>query len=346
MIIPQQNHILVGLGGTGGKVLKAFKKRLFQEFTPEERAKLPIGFLYVDTTDEMRHSGDKSWYVRGENAQFNANEFLFIKGISLEEILASPSSYPGLEDVVGDPGVMKDSIGKLGVAAGQMRRAGRILFGANVSTYQAAIKNVYYRVRKDKRTSGTCIYIFGGLAGGTGSGSIVDVVAQTRMMPAFKEGYHTQPGGGAIGTNIVAYAMTPEINPTAGWAMGPRYHANGYAALKELNALLCGAWRPYDVTGMSPTGRLEFKGVESIADGLMIYSNENENGVTFDSHDELPQAMADFAYTKIFCECGDGYFNRRMSYEYEDVPELAEMYENAKNGAIIPYRKRLWDLSV
>ena len=95
MNIPQQNHILVGLGGTGGKVLKAFKKRLFQEFTPEERAKLPIGFLYVDTTDEMMHPGDKSWYVLGENAQFNANEFLFIKGIQLEQVFASPSSYPG-----------------------------------------------------------------------------------------------------------------------------------------------------------------------------------------------------------------------------------------------------------
>ena len=26
------NHILVGLGGTGGKILKAFKMRMFEEF--------------------------------------------------------------------------------------------------------------------------------------------------------------------------------------------------------------------------------------------------------------------------------------------------------------------------
>ena len=45
------NYILVGLGGTGGKVLKAFKKRMFQEFSAEERAKIPVGFVYVDTTD-------------------------------------------------------------------------------------------------------------------------------------------------------------------------------------------------------------------------------------------------------------------------------------------------------
>ena len=339
MNVPQQNHILVGLGGTGGKVLKAFKKRLYQEFSEEERSKLPIGFLYVDTTDEMMHPEDKSWEVRGESARFKANEFLFIKGISLDEIFASPSSYPDLKGVVGDPDVMKDSIGTLGVAAGQMRRAGRILFGANVNMYRTALENVYNKVMKISNAQSSCIYIFGGLAGGTGSGSIVDVVAQTRMIPAFQEGYQTIGYGKSTGTNIVAYAMIPEITPEEGFDLG-KYHANGYAALKELNALLCRAWKPYDLTGKSPTGRLEFDGNMPIADGLMIYSNENENGVIFDSYDELPQAVADFAYSKIFWECGDCYFNRRMSCEYEDVLELAEMYENAESGAIIPYRTK------
>ena len=338
MNIPQQNHILVGLGGTGGKVLKAFKKRLFQEFTPEERAKLPIGFLYVDTTDEMMHPGDKSWYVRGENAQFNENEYLFIKGISLDEIFASPSSYPGLKGVVGDPEVMQKSIGTLGVAAGQMRRAGRILFGANVSMYLASLGNVYEKVSKISKASSTCIYIFGGLAGGTGSGSIVDVVAQTRMFPSFKEEYQSK-GGKATGTNIVAYVMVPEINPPAGWAMGPRYHANGYAALKELNALLCKAWKPYDLTGMSPTGRLEFDGVRRISDGLMVYSNENEKGMRLDSHHELPQVVADFAYNKVFLEFNEFTTAELIrSANFENIDEPNEMYEKAKPGNLIPFR--------
>ena len=338
MNIPQQNHILVGLGGTGGKVLKAFKKRLFQEFTPEERAKLPIGFLYVDTTDEMMHPGDKSWYVRGENAQFNENEYLFIKGISLDEIFASPSSYPGLKGVVGDPEVMQKSIGTLGVAAGQMRRAGRILFGANVSMYLASLGNVYEKVSKISKASSTCIYIFGGLDGGTGSGSIVDVVAQTRMFPSFKEEYQSK-GGKATGTNIVAYVMVPEINPPAGWAMGPRYHANGYAALKELNALLCKAWKPYDLTGMSPTGRLEFDGVRRISDGLMVYSNENEKGMRLDSHHELPQVVADFAYNKVFLEFNEFTTAELIrSANFENIDEPNEMYEKAKPGNLIPFR--------
>ena len=37
------NHILVGLGGTGGKILRAFKMRMFEEFpTNEERDKISV----------------------------------------------------------------------------------------------------------------------------------------------------------------------------------------------------------------------------------------------------------------------------------------------------------------
>ena len=287
------------------------------------------------------HPDDKSWYVHGENAQFNTNEFLFIKGIQLEQIFAAPAAYPGLKGVVGDPEVMQKSIGTLGVAAGQMRRAGRILFGANVSMYHAAIGNVYERISKISKASSTCIYIFGGLAGGTGSGSIVDVVAQTRMFPSFKEEYKSIGDGQATGTNIVAYAMIPEINPPAGCAMGAKYHANGYAALKELNGLLCRAWKPYDLTGMSPTGRLEFDGVKSIADGLMVYTNENEKGIRLESHHELPQVVADFAYSKVFLEFNEFTTGDLIrSANFENITEPNEVYEKTKNGAIIPYRTK------
>lgn len=32
----KENHILIGLGGTGGKVLKAFRKRLYQVSCPRK----------------------------------------------------------------------------------------------------------------------------------------------------------------------------------------------------------------------------------------------------------------------------------------------------------------------
>ena len=324
------NFILVGLGGTGGKVLKAFKKRMFQEFTAEEREKIPVGFVYVDTTDEMMRPGDKSWSVLGEDAQFKNNEFVFIKGVDLDQIFANPSGFPGLKGVIGDPEVMQKTIGSLGAAAGQKRRAGRILFGANVSKYRQALNAQFDRCKKISGNDKTSVFIFSGLAGGTGSGSIVDVVAQTRKMDQFMND----------GTNIVVFPMLPEVTPPQGCDAG-RYHANGYAALQELNALLVGAYKPYDLTGLSPTGRVEFSGVKHIANGLMVYSDVNENGYSVDPHKELPLVVADFAYSRVFMESNDNTEEYERSFSFENIDDWRnEYWEKAKPGEIIPYRTK------
>ena len=135
----KQNHILIGLGGTGGKVLKAFRKRLYQEFTAEKRAELPIGFLYVDSSIEMMKPDDKTWQVLGENAQFSENEFVNVKGIDLNAVLTNPSSFPGLKGIIGDAEVMRKTLGEVGAAAAQKRRAGRILFGSNIEARKCCL---------------------------------------------------------------------------------------------------------------------------------------------------------------------------------------------------------------
>lgn len=324
------NFILVGLGGTGGKVLKAFKKRMFQEFSADIREKIPVGFVYVDTTDEMMRPGDKTWYVLGEDAQFKNNEFVFIKGVDLDQIFSNPSGFPGLKGVIGDPEVMQKTIGNLGAAAGQKRRAGRILFGANVAKYRQAVNAQFDKCKKISDTDKTTILIFSGLAGGTGSGSIVDVVAQTRKIDQFMND----------STSIVVFPMIPEITPPPGCDAG-RYHANGYAALQELNALLVGSYKPFDLTGLSPTGRVEFGGLKRIANGLMVYSDVNENGYTVDPHKELPQIVSDFAFARVFMEANDNTEEYDRSFSFENIDDWRnEYWEKAKNGEIIPYRTK------
>jgi Tubulin like len=67
-----------------------------------------------------------------------------------------------------------------------------------------------------------------GLAGGTGSGTVVDVVSQLRDLYPH-EGYR-----------IIIYAFLPEEYPHPPNKAKENYHANGYAALTELNALAAG----------------------------------------------------------------------------------------------------------
>ena len=48
------NHILIGLGGTGGRILRAFKMRMFEEFPDAEtRDSQSVALLYVDSTDDL-----------------------------------------------------------------------------------------------------------------------------------------------------------------------------------------------------------------------------------------------------------------------------------------------------
>ena len=84
----KSNHILVGLGGTGGKILKAFKMRMFEEFpNASDRDKQPVALLYVDSTDEMMGIGRPDFRVMGLDASFTNNEFLYIKDVDVVKIL-------------------------------------------------------------------------------------------------------------------------------------------------------------------------------------------------------------------------------------------------------------------
>ena len=288
------NHILIGLGGTGGKVLKAFRKRIWEDFPKvEERRNLSIGFVYVDSTDEMMRPGDPSWRVFGQNAQFEESEFVNIKTTDLGQILDHPDSYPGLKHIVKNGEMMKQTLGEVGDAAGQKRRAGRILFASNISKYLSAVKSQYDKVTSISKNKGRCcIHIFTGLAGGTGSGSIIDAVAQLRADASF------------CGNNnsITVYAMVPELDIPKGCQAG-RYHQNGYAALCELSALNTGNYLPCDVR----TGA-EHVAIDTIPlkqFGLMVYSNVNENGTSVESFKELPKLLADTVYHTIFMKFKD-----------------------------------------
>ena len=157
-IFSKGNHILVGLGGTGGKILKAFKMRMFEEFpTQEERDKLPVSLLYVDSTDEMMPKDGKArpdFRVMGQDASFTQNEFLNIKAVDVEHILNHINNYPAIRGIVDNVESVRSAIGALGQAAGQKRRAGRLLFAANAVGFVNSIRDAYARC--EQRSGDRC----------------------------------------------------------------------------------------------------------------------------------------------------------------------------------------------
>jgi hypothetical protein len=317
------NHILVGLGGTGGKILRAFKMRMFEEFpTQEERKKLPVALLYVDSTEEMMPQDGKArpdFRVMGQDASFTRNEFLNIKAVDVEHILDHIGNYPSVKGIVNNVTAVKSAIGSLGQAAGQKRRAGRLLFAANAVGYVNSLRDAYARCEKiSGDASNTNIHIFAGLCGGTGSGSIIDVIVQSRK--AFPD------------AKISVYAMIPEMNlPKSDMDQG-RYYQNGYAAMNELNALQAGRWFPQDVTG-GGEARYYNDRVKGVADGLTIYSNVNENGLTINSLQELPKIVSDYIFARIFFINEEDQINSDIirAYNFENMDDFALEYDEIAN---------------
>ena len=318
------NHILVGLGGTGGKILKAFKMRMFEEF-PEakDRDQQPVALLYVDSTDEMMGIGRPDFRVMGLDASFTNNEFLYIKDVDVVKILDNIDNYPSVKGIVNNVSAVKTAIGSLGQAAGQKRRAGRLLFAANAIAYVNALKNAYGRCDAiSHNAEKTNIHIFAGLCGGTGSGAIIDAIVQTRK--TFPE---------AI---ISVYAMIPEMNlPKANMDQG-RYYQNGYAALNELNALQSGRFTPHDVTGAGKEAKLFTDKVKGVADGLTLYSNVNENGLTVNSLSELPKIVSDYVYARVFLINSNDEVNADVirAYTFENMDDFALEYDETKNAGV------------
>ena len=129
------SHILVGIGGTGGKILKAFRQRLWTEYDESQRNKLPIGFIYVDTDAAMINPSDISYQTIHGNCCFTPSEFVDIKTNSnIDAIFNNPKGFTRLMGVLGNVSETQTATCPVGAAADQKRRAGRLLFGANIDS--------------------------------------------------------------------------------------------------------------------------------------------------------------------------------------------------------------------
>ena len=278
-----QNHLIIGLGGTGGKIIRAFKKMIFQEFRTEKPDKANIEYLYVDSSREMMADDDPSWKILGKTVQVGKHQQLLIQGANLSAQLENINNFPGIKNWIGSKEQWQDILNSIvgEMLGGQKRRLGRFLFAGKVKEFGQQVQNLARELQQKGLTAVT-FHICCGLAGGTGSGSLIDVISQIREMYADSKTYR-----------IIVYALIPDTHPKPNWDTG-NYHANGYSALLELNALSVGAWEPHDVRGTKDRLRLQ-----DPFNGCYLFYNENENGLSVDVSKDVPSIVADFLYQKL-----------------------------------------------
>ena len=299
------NHIIIGLGGRGGDTLKAFRRILFKNSMtatdPREKVNsYPIQYLYLDSSSKDLHEGwDKELgidYGIEDWARINTRE-----GIELDDIKNNLSRYPTINNWIGDKSAWQERSVNTEVGSGQLRKLGRVYFAASVfnngdNSFVKKLKLAHDKVTSISRSSeATNYHIIVGLSGGTGSGTIVDVVAQISKF--IKEGTY-------IKDNILVYAILPERNPYEGKDKLHFYHANAYAALKEINAIGLDKdeaanplyYRPIDVMNSNLDGNNR---INAKFTSCFLFSNENENSSIIDYDFGLPNMVGDFLFHRI-----------------------------------------------
>lgn len=303
-----RNHIVIGLGGTGGKVLRELRKDIFRRHGGAAVPGIRMQYLYVDSSRaDLDNTTD--WKVLGRSVQLPTNSRLSIEVPDMLSIIDNAVAYPGIAPWLGPRDLWQEYLSALQglkAAGGQRRRLGRVLFAHSIGAFNGAIASHYNEVvvggnQGEAGNSGVTFHVVCGLAGGTGSGSVVDAVTQI--------GHFISSRKRTSVDRIVVYCYLPETDPPGSRAE-KYYFANGYAALLELNALSAGRYLPHNLAGNRPFAVGEFMPFN----GCYVFSNETESGTNYHA-DDVPALLAGFLYQKIIAVGDSGAWNALVRAE-------------------------------
>lgn len=329
------NHLIIGLGGTGGSILRELRRRSFEHFgTNDPKGDTRVEYIYVDSSEEDLKSHE-GWNYLGEPVHLSNHQKVNIHGMG-GKVLNQLESYPVMRAFISDEDkelFHDDQVSMIidtGIG-GQRRRFGRMLVANNVMTdpqngFAAILKDrIISMTNNAAGSSNITFHICAGLAGGTGSGTIVDTIAQLHKIIG--------PMGKAF--DVFLYLYVPEIIVPAKHDAG-YYHANGYAALREINAIALGYYHPTDIGGEIDhlTGK-----IRRLINGqnanpfkqVYLFSDRNEENYVLPKEGKLPAAVADFLFQRIIASEATNGSRLTRVINCENNPGAAEQDETNTN---------------
>ena len=321
------NHLIIGLGGTGGNILREFRRRSYEHFgTHHPEGDTKIDYIYVDSSeDDLKASN------------LDPNQKVNIHGMGggvLENLQAYPSMRAFITDEDREILKQDDQVSMIidtGIG-GQRRRFGRMLLANNVMTdphngFAAILRDRI--INMNQHAAGQAkitFHICAGLAGGTGSGSIIDAIAQLHKI--------ISPMGNAF--DVFLYLYVPEIIVAAKYDAG-YYHANGYAALREINAIAIEKYHPTDIGGDIDhlTGKIRRlisgKNAKPFKQ-VYLFSDRNNSDYMLPKENKLPAAVAEFLFQRIVANEANGKEDQlKRIVNCENNPGPAEQDESGEN---------------
>lgn len=241
-----KNEFIIGLGGVGGRSIQAFRRTCKVRKADTDQLIADGGkfqYLYIDSNDDILN--DAGWEVYGENIKLLPSEVIKLKEGGTVPAVSQISEQENIAPWIGKlsehfskraRGNSQNTDTQLqGLSgAGQLRRFGRVLFARQTSRIRNVISAKIDDLQNG-RQSEINFRIFCTLGGGTGSGSLIDVITMLRSM-ARERGFEA---------HIYVYPFVAGAAAEASNAGS--FYENEYAALRDLNALMTGRYHPYVV---------------------------------------------------------------------------------------------------
>jgi len=228
--------LMIGLGGTGKEILLRLRRKIVERYGSLSR--LPfLQFMHVDT--DTTAAAQEQYDLRGGDDPLHSEvRFKPIERIDLTidggtgKYVEHINNFPNIKRWFSTDGKIA-ALGNLGAGAGQVRMASRLGFFHAENFRQitgrleqckgqlrdAAILQQSARLGFSFNPESMSVIIIASLAGGTGSGTFLDMgFLASRYFPNAER----------VGILLLPGFFT-------GYAGGERVRANGYAALMELN---------------------------------------------------------------------------------------------------------------
>lgn len=125
------NHLIIGLGGTGGKVIRALRKiaKTHMDADGSNPSEANFEYIYLDTSDGLLNEVDQ-WTILGQDCSLDRTQIGLYSASDVRPVLQDPDSYPGMRNWV-EPRRVFDFIDAGTAGAAQKRKLGRLIFAQN-----------------------------------------------------------------------------------------------------------------------------------------------------------------------------------------------------------------------
>ena len=285
MAIKLTKTLFVGLGGTGVKSILRTKQCFMDAY-----GEIPpmIAFLAIDTDRGIRNISMKS--RSGKDVTLNDSELCFcgITGSALDIYNHAPSRFSWIpkRNVNFLAGLQNEG-------AGQIRSNGRFLIRYNAEPLSKAVagkvaqiarplpfnSRFVYDNNKDGIEYPTIVNIVGSVAGGTGSGTIIDmIVLASETLKSHGAKFNIQP-----------WIVLPEVFRTM--VPGPasaNVYQNSFGALRELDYLY---HLPKNNTNPIDFGFAQIRFLAEEVNKAFVINNGNKAGVILQNIDDITDSI-------------------------------------------------------